>query len=88
MLKAAERLTLEGKIVLMPFAVKRTAKDGFEHPPEVAEKLGVLHQRKIDLSRSIAVVSDGSGYYGESTAREIAYATTHDKSVIYIQEAQ
>src|SRR6267154_3540879 len=87
MLKVAERLTLEGRIVLMPFV----RKDAFmeadtNHPGNVAEKLDALHKRKIDLSVGIAVVSDGSGYFGESTASEIAYAATYDKSIIYVQE--
>lgn len=88
MLKVAERLTLEGKIVLMPFV----RKDAFmqadvDHPGNVAEKLDELHKRKIDLSRGIAVVSDETGYYGDSTRSEIQYAEKRFKRIVFCQES-
>src|SRR5436309_196538 len=79
MLQVAERLTIEGKIVLMPFVVKRSADGATAHPPEVAAALDELHKRKIDLSRSIYVVSDKTGYFGESTCGEIDYAIKQNK---------
>lgn len=83
MLQVAERLTLEGQIVLMPFVVKRSADGGTAHPPEVAEKLDVLHKRKIDLSRKIVVVSDHTGYFGDSTRSEIEYAERRGKGIVF-----
>jgi len=37
-------------------------------------RLDELHRRKIDLSDRVIVVSDPTGYIGESTRAEIAYA--------------
>lgn len=83
MLHVAEELTLNGEIVLMPFVVKRAADGNTAHPPEVAASLDDLHKRKIDLSKRIVVVSDGTGYYGDSTKSEIEFATQQYKPVEY-----
>lgn len=92
MLEVAERLTLEGWLVFMPFV----RKDGSMNPTNLAhqnslgskeavgEFLDAMHRQKIDLSRSIHVVSDGSGYIGDSTRAEIAYADSLDKRVIFV----
>jgi hypothetical protein len=45
------------------------------------EMLDELHKRKIDLADRVLVVSDESGYFGESTRGEIAYAVAHGKPV-------
>lgn len=87
MLQVAERLTLEGWIVLMPFVVKRSADGTTAHPPEVREQLDLLHRAKINLSRMIVVVSDETGYYGDSTRGEIAYAERTGKRIAYEQRA-
>ena len=88
MLHVAERLTLEGWIVLMPFVRKDAAMtNGTGHPGNVAEKLDELHRRKIDLSRQIVVVSDETGYIGDSTRSEIVYAGKTGKGVVYEQVA-
>ena len=75
MLEEAERHTIAGAIVLMPFV---TPHDGFN--PDVKERLDELHLRKIDISDAIQVVNPG-GYIGESTRREITYAQEKDKHV-------
>ena len=49
------------------------------------EELDVLHLRKIDLADEVLVLNVG-GYVGESTRREIAYATTHGKPISYLVE--
>lgn len=76
MLRAADNLTLQGKIVLMPFVTKNNDNS-------VSDKLDLLHKRKIDLSEEIIVVSDESGYFGESTKSEIDYSIKHGKPVTY-----
>jgi len=45
-----------------------------------ANEMDELHLRKIDLADEIFVV-DWDDYIGESTAREIAYAEQHGKTV-------
>lgn len=70
MLGVAARETLAGRIVLAPFAV--IPVDGQDSTVE--RGLVQLHQRKIDLSDRVIVVSDHTGHYGESTCREIEYA--------------
>jgi hypothetical protein len=45
--------------------------------------LDELHKRKIDMCDRIVVVSDASGYFGESTQGEIIYAERHGKRVEY-----
>ena len=68
MLTVAEELTLDGLIVLMPFVRKEPFMEAdVNHPGNVIEKLDTQHKRKIDLATSIVVVSDDSGYYGDST---------------------
>ena len=47
-----------------------------------AEKIGLIHLKKIDISDAIYVVNI-DGYIGESVKREIAYAKAHGKEVIY-----
>jgi hypothetical protein len=83
MLKFAAKLTLDGWIVLMPFCVVEEAAQG----GCIKANLDALHRRKIDLSRSILVVTDDAGYIGDSTRSEINYALVHRKSVAYATEA-
>jgi hypothetical protein len=78
MLTVAGDLTLKGCIVLMPFSV---ADESGDSGKELKLRLDVLHFRKIDLSEGILVVTDSSGYWGDSTSREIAYAESHQKYV-------
>jgi hypothetical protein len=84
MLTVAEELTLDGFIVLMPFVRKEPFMEAdVNHPGNVIEKLDAQHKRKIDLATSIVVVSDDSGYYGDSTRSEIDYAQLHRKTITY-----
>jgi hypothetical protein len=48
------------------------------------EALDHLHLRKIDMADEILVINLG-GYIGESTAREIAYATAAGKRIRYLE---
>lgn len=49
---------------------------------EQMQKVVDAHFKKIDISDSIYVVNI-NGYIGESTKREIEYATKHGKQIIY-----
>lgn len=81
----AERLTLEGKIVVRPEVVAyRRERDQQFVAPDVKERLDVLHLRKIDLADRVFVVNVGD-YIGESTQREIAYALSRGKPVEYLE---
>jgi hypothetical protein len=63
----------------------RWATDELAEPIKVA--LDQLHFRKIDLADEVVVVSDETGYVGESTRNEIAYAEKHGKPVRYVRIA-
>ena len=49
------------------------------------EQIAKLHKKKIDISDAIYVVNI-NGYIGESVKREIAYAKSHSKEIIYHEE--
>ena len=51
----------------------------------VAEQLDELHLRKIDLANEIFVI-DWNKYIGQSTTREIEYATIQNKPIRYITQ--
>lgn len=90
------QLTLAGHIVLSIGCNLRSAADLAAATAQdvdvaaVKAELDDLHQRKIDLADEVLVVSDASGYFGESTHREIAYARAHGKPVRFLihEEAQ
>ncbi|WP_245554301.1 hypothetical protein [Nocardia takedensis] len=79
MLDIAAELTAADVIVLAPFVVIGPDSQA----GAVKQRLDVLHRRKIDLAEEIVVVSDETGYFGESTRAEIAYATATGKTVTY-----
>lgn len=78
-------LTLQGFIVL---TIGCDTKSGLGRAlgDEAKAALDVLHKRKIDLADRVVVVSDSTGYYGDSTRSEIAYAEKHNKPVHYAVE--
>ncbi|HEY1971848.1 MAG TPA: hypothetical protein VGH89_28085 [Pseudonocardia sp.] len=67
MLRVAAQGTVRGAIVLAPFAVVPPREQG----GEFKAMLDRLHRRKIDLADRVVVVSDESGYIGDSTCAEI-----------------
>jgi hypothetical protein len=76
-------LTEAGEIVLSIEVVTTQAReDDPQHvDPDLKARLDELHKRKIDLADYCLVMSDDSGYFGESTTGEIRYATEHGKPV-------
>jgi hypothetical protein len=76
-----ERLTLEGKIVLM-IGVNTKDVARTENMEHYKPMLDELHLRKIDISNRVYVV-DVDGYIGESTRREIAYSEKKGKPIEY-----
>ena len=80
-LTAAERLTMDGNIVLMPCVFHHA--DGKELSTYDKMKLDNLHKEKIDMSDAIYVVNP-NGYIGNSTASEIDWAERKRKRIIYL----
>lgn len=78
MLKAAADETAAGNIVLAPFSV--VAPEG-RPGSEFKAMLDRLHREKIDMSERIIVVSDETGYVGDSTTSEIFHAEAQGKRV-------
>lgn len=61
--------------------------EGVGHDSAEKVALDELHKRKIDLADYVLVVSDETGYFGESTRSEIAYAIGHGKPVMFTEAA-
>jgi hypothetical protein len=80
------RLTLAGKIVLSIGC--DTKADGdiaeIQDMDQVKAALDELHLRKIDLADRVHVLNVG-GYVGDSTRREIEYATRVGKPITYLE---
>lgn len=87
------RLTLAGEIVLSIGCDTKNDADlaaagELGHDMEQAKvDLDALHKRKVDLADYVHVVSDESGYFGNSTLSEIEYALAHGKPVTYANRA-
>ncbi|USC17010.1 hypothetical protein [Rhodococcus sp. 11-3] len=77
MLKVAADETLNGSIVLMPFCVVAPEDQSLDFKRALDE----LHKRKIDMAQEVIVVTDSTGYVGDSTRGEIAYAEDTCKPV-------
>lgn len=85
-------LTMRGEIVLSvgfyPHAKAQHGHgEGVGHDSAEKVSLDELHKRKIDLADYVLVVSDDTGYFGQSTASEIAYAVEHRKPVRFAVDA-
>jgi hypothetical protein len=75
MLIAANELTADGWIVLMPFVNKGNGRVN-------AIMLDVMHLSKISMSERVIVITDFTGYIGESTRNEMRYAEERGIEVI------
>ncbi|MBQ3021612.1 MAG: hypothetical protein IJD92_05275 [Bacilli bacterium] len=79
MMKAAQKLVLEGNCVLTP---TYSLKENSEITIEQKEKLKKAHLKRIELSDSILVINVNN-YIGEHTKLEIEYAKKLGKEIIY-----
>lgn len=79
LLDVAAAETSAGAVVLAPFVVIPPAAQRVGLDAARKRQLDDLHRHKIRLSDRVIVVSDPTGYIGESTRAEIAYA--HDLRV-------
>lgn len=81
-------LEKEGKIILglhlLPPSYVGVAPDHQAEAEGVKDQMDELHLRKIDLADRVLVVNIG-GYIGNSTQREIGYATAAGKPVAYLE---
>lgn len=83
------RLTLAGEIVLSIGCDTKSDDDlaaaGDVDWQSAKAGLDALHKRKIDLADYVLVVSDESGYFGDSTWSEILYARSLGKPVKFAE---
>ena len=82
-MEAQKRLTLDGCIVISVGLFGHSGDDEV-WKPGTKEMLDDMHLRKIELADEIFVINV-RGYVGESTRREIAYATRTGKKVVYLE---
>jgi len=78
------KLTLAGWLV---YSVATSVKGDWTPTMKEKAKLDVVHLGKIINSDAILVITDETGYIGESTQREIIYAETVGKSVHWLKES-
>ncbi|MBQ9080237.1 MAG: hypothetical protein IJY27_04110 [Clostridia bacterium] len=79
--ETAERLELQKQYVVIsinPHVLDRALAQSER------ELLGELHRAKIDISDAIFVVNVG-GYIGDAVRREIEYAASLGKEIIYLE---
>lgn len=81
-MEVQKRLSLAGNIVISVGLFGHSGDDEVWNEG-VKEMLDDMHLRKIDLADEIFVINV-DGYIGESTHREIAYATQTGKPVRYL----
>lgn len=80
-LSEQKRLTLEGNIVISAGLFGHSGDD-LEGKKEMLDE---MHLRKIDLADEIFVINVDE-YIGESTRKEIEYATKQNKQIHYLNE--
>ena len=79
-----EKLTKEGKIVLLP-AIFRFPNSDHLSTRELA-LLDVIHQEKMKMSDEVLVINK-DGYIGDDTQKEIDWCNAHNIKVSYIENA-
>ena len=81
-----QRLTMDGCVVISlgMFSLPDLPDyDWSVDPSDLKGRLGGIHLQKIRMADEVFIVDPG-GYVGESTRREIAYATSLGKPVRYL----
>lgn len=78
-----KNLTLQKNIVLS--VVLFSHEDNHKLSIEEKNIFFEMHKKKIDISDEIFVI-DVDGYIGESTKKEIEYAKSKGKKVIYLSQ--
>lgn len=81
MMDIAEKIELEGNCVLMPlFNSNRPNKDSYTE--EEGKILDQMHKERIKLADAIIVVNKDN-YIGSSTRKEIEFAKSLNKEILY-----
>lgn len=83
MMEIAQEMELKGNCMLTPIYPTNDNKDSFTK--DEAETLSKMHREKIRLSDSILVLNKDN-YIGESTKKEIEYAKSLNKEILYYTE--
>ena len=78
------RLALEGNCVL---GLTPTVPNMPPETPEQIRQFGAEHYKKIDLADAVFVVNKG-GYIGESVKKEIEYAKTQGKEILFLEDCK
>ncbi|WP_433734898.1 hypothetical protein ACQP0C_41740 (plasmid) [Nocardia sp. CA-129566] len=84
MLDVAAEQTVAGRIVVPPF--KTVPADQQDSP--LKARLDELHRHKIEMADHVLVVTDVTGYIGESTRNEIEYAQATGKPVTVLRRGR
>lgn len=81
------RLTMQGNLVISLGLFGHTDLPDYNWDTDASDlkrMLDAIHAQKIDMADRVHVVNPG-GYYGESTAREIAYSRARGKPVTFME---
>ena len=77
------RLTLEGNVVLTPlFSFYNVEMEELTEEQKIMLKK--LHFKRIEMADEVRVINK-NGYVGESTKKEIEYATSLNKKINYLE---
>lgn len=81
MMEITEKMELQGNCMLVPiYNPMKPSKDSFTE--DEALILDQMHRERIKLANAILVVNVG-GYIGPSTKREIEFAQSLGKEILY-----
>lgn len=84
-IEANFRETTAGKIVLSVGWFSHADGEIYTPTEEEKARLDELHLRKIDLADEVLILNV-SGYVGESTRRELNYATAKGKTIRFLEQ--
>ena len=85
MMRVAERMELDGNVVLVPIIPTSDNIDSYTEAE--INTLGKMHKEKIKLSDAILVVNVNN-YVGSSTRSEIDFAKSLNKEIIYYTDLE
>lgn len=80
MVEITEKLALQGNCMITPIELSKTNKEAYTE--EDVKMLEKMHKEKIKISDAILVVNVND-YIGSSTQKEIEYAKSLNKEVLY-----
>lgn len=86
MMEITEKMELQGNCMLVPiYNPSRPDKDSFTE--EEGLMLDKMHKERIKLADAILVVNV-NGYIGSSTSKEIEFAKSLNKEIIYYTDCK